>query len=162
NNLGEVTTFTYDDENRLSSTTDPLGNKALYGYYRAGESGGGAGDLKSVTIRDAQRVMLSEASYTYDANGNRCAETIHRKVDGRDESIGTTHIYDGQNRLVETRDALYDAATPTLHSAKTVYNALGQPEIIVDKLGRQMTYTYDVRGNLIQTAYPGDANTPRT
>jgi RHS repeat-associated protein len=162
NNLGEVTSFTYDDDNRLRSATDPLGNKTIYGYYRPDESGGCAGDLKSVTTWGAQQVLIHEASYTYDANGNRRTETIHRKVDGRDESISTTHIYDGQNRLVETRDALYDPAVPALHSTKTAYNALGQPEIVVDKLGRQTTYTYDVRGNLIQTAYPSDANTPRT
>src|SRR5262249_19190698 len=149
--LGNVTAFTYDDDNRLHTKTDPLGNQTIYAYYDTGEAGGQDGDLKSVTILNPQLAALNQTSYTYDANGNRCTETVHRQVNGQDESITTIHIYDGQNRLIETRDALYDPSTPRLHCTKIFYNAAGKPLTTIDKLGRQTAYTYDARGNLIQT-----------
>ena len=162
NALGQITSFTYDRHNRLTSTIDALGNQTVYAYYGAGEVEGQNGDLKSVTCRSSQLAILNHASYTYDANGNRRTETTHRQVNGQDEAITTTYFYDGQNRLIETRDALYDSALPTLHCTKTFYNAIGKPETTIDKLGRQTTYTYDVRGNLIQTAYPTELATPLT
>jgi RHS repeat-associated protein/uncharacterized delta-60 repeat protein len=168
--LGKQTLYTYDGKNRPDTTTDALGNKTIHTYYASGESGGMEGELKSVTVQEkrlnAQNqviyVTLSTRSYTYDANGNQITETLNRTLpNGVPESITTTRVYDAQNRLVTTRDPLYDAAISEVdHVTGIAHNQIGKAAFTTNNAGHVTSYFYDAIGNLIQTLHPGDADTP--
>src|SRR5207248_5607640 len=84
---------------------------------------------------------------------------ITRTVPITDDII-TTYIYDEENRLIGTRDALYDGSlSATLHVTGTAYNDLEKAQFTTNSLGKVTSYLYDSAGNLIQTTYPGDADT---
>jgi RHS repeat-associated protein len=169
---GKATLLGYDAATQwLTKTEDALENITVHEYYTATGSDGRRGDLKSVKVRQLidgnanPKVYktLSQTDYTYDANGNRLTEKVWRdvSVDLPADSATTTYRYDGQNRLVETEmPPLVAGATP--YVTKTEYNAQGKVEKTHDALNRVTQYDYDIHGNLIQTRFPSDAQTPAT
>ena len=141
--LGRLTTFTYDSQGDLISTTDPLGGVTTEVWSN--------GLLQSTTDPlgrtttyqyDSQRELVDQidplggvTTYTYDSAGNQATVT---------DPLGrtTTSVYDGIRRIVEQTDALGGTTT-------TTYDAQGDVTSVTDPLGQTTQYLYDQRGNEI-------------
>ncbi|MGA1842202.1 MAG: putative Ig domain-containing protein [bacterium] len=133
--LDNVTTYTYASRGNLTSTTDPLDNVTSYTYDPYGNMLTQTDPLGNVT------------TYTYDNNGNQLTQTVTRTTLSGTETITTTNVYDGHNRIIQTID-------PNGNSTSTEYNAIGKQSVTTDKNGNQTQYEYDSRGNLIKTTFP--------
>jgi RHS repeat-associated protein len=133
-------TFTYSN-GLMTSSVDALGNVTT-NYYD------GMGNLTATAALDINNTILSTNSFAYDANGNQTSSTVWRHVPGNTNWISatTTYVYDGQNRVVQTIDALSNTNT-------TVYDANGRQQTTIDARNHQTQYYYDDRGNLTNTLY---------
>ena len=166
-----TTTYGYTN-GRITSITDPLGNKKLITYDEFG-------NLRTETDRDGNKTVYTydalgrstgvsnsdgTVSYTYDAMGNKTSVT--------DAKGNVTHMYyDGNNQIIKTVDANkaatlfeYDKEGRLL---KTTY-ADGTTEVnTYDPAGKLLTtknandelveYTYDETDLLVsETAVGGD------
>jgi RHS repeat-associated protein len=141
NALNQVTRFTYDADNRLISQTDAMGNSSTNGYD-------GFGNVTTAATLNSNGVVQASTTYIYDANGNRLQEITSRTLaGGGTQWMTNTFIYDGQNRLVQTIDALGYTNT-------TVYDANGRQQTTIDKLGHPTSFVYDDRGQLVSTIHP--------
>jgi RHS repeat-associated protein/uncharacterized delta-60 repeat protein len=177
---GNLTTYEYEADSNgqpngpLKKITDAVGNLTEYKYYAGtgvgDDFGGRAGDLKSVTVklkRDnppaaPEYIVQSVTRYEYNSRGNRFKETVFRNVSTTPASdpIETRFFYDDQDRLYETQNPLWVSSNPDENVNRTIYNEFGRAASTMDALGRTTTYDYDARGNLVQTTYPHDAETP--
>lgn len=154
--LGHVTTNGYDVFGNLTSTRDALGGTTTYAYSPEGNLRtvtDAAGEVTSYLydrygFMTQSRDRLGNVSlYTNDANGRRTKETRTRTTASGVESLETTYVYDGNGRVVETRQ-------PDGSVSRTTFNALGLEATRVDALGRVTTMAYDELGQLIRTSYP--------
>jgi RHS repeat-associated protein len=139
--LGNPTTFLYDPNSRLAAQIDALGTVSTNTYDSAG-------NLTHVVVKSAAGQVLGTNSFAYDGNGNRTNQTVTRTLaDGTKQAIVTTYIYDGQSRLVHTIES--DGYTNSV-----VYNAIGQQEFTIDKLGRTNRFEYDAQGRMFKHTFP--------
>jgi len=100
--------------------------------------------------------VVTVSLYQYDANGNRTIQTQTGTVNGSPGQTNTTRmIYDAQNRVIQTIDALG-------RTNSTTYNKLGKQATTTDVWGRTTSYTYDPLGNLIETLYANGSVTRTT
>jgi RHS repeat-associated protein len=152
-----VTTNTYDTAGKLKTTTDPLNNTTSYIYTVFG------GQVISMTdsldktthyeysgnyLTKVTDALGHEATFTYDANGNRASQTVVRtNAQGQPESITTNYEYDKLSRLKKT---IYSDGS----FMQVEYNAIGQVSATIDQLGRRSDLTYDDMGRLTKTTYP--------
>jgi len=109
-----------------------------------------------------------QTAYTYDANGARYIEVRNRRGVFRDPSgnnpgmtnqtLTTATIYDGQGRtrtnIVSSRTGASGSDDPGTQTTVTTYGPNGKPATTIDALNRTTSFTYDARGNLIETLYP--------
>lgn len=144
--LGQTSTFTFDDVGRKLTENHPLGRGTAYEYDAMDR-------LLSVT--DA---LGGQSQFTYDANGNKLEH-----LDARLHQ--TTFNYDAKDRLKTTIDALgqtetyhYDAldrrtgvTNPRGATATVVYDALGRVLQERDALGNVVSHEYDPNGNRTAT-----------
>lgn len=175
-----TTSYEYDALDRVTRTTDPLGNiaeiiyddngkvKQTNAYYKKPDNTFDSRLIVSRTYDAADR-MISETdvygkatTYTYDNSGNVISVT---------DANGHTskYEYDEMNRRTATIDAngfrtetVYDLAghprqtiNPLGKTVSTVYDALGRPVTVTDALGYQTTFAYDANGNVTKMT---DAN----
>jgi RHS repeat-associated protein len=128
----ELTTYTYDARDRLTTVTYPTGVSVAYGYDEVGNrtseiERNAAGDVVSnktavfdalnrlSVVRDAE-TQASIASFTHDANGNLTSKTT---------ASGTeTYDYDPRDLMVESRSG---AAI----TARFAYDAFGRRHLKV-------------------------------
>jgi RHS repeat-associated protein len=124
---GVSVTFERDNQGRIISVTDPLGQKVVYGYDPKG-------DLVSVTDRDGNTTQFGY-------NSSR-AHYLEKIVDplGR-EAVKTE--YDEQGRLKKTANA-------SGNGVEFVYDPNNSIEVVKDALGNPTTYEYDIRGNVVR------------
>ena len=158
--LGRTTISQYDSAGNLTNTLDALANPTTYLYANGlivsqkdalgtiiTNQYDSAGNLTNSRTLNSQLITLNSTSYGYDANGNRTSQTTMRTLaSGTVTNETTTFIYDAQNRLIHTID-------PGGKTNSVVYNALGQQEATIDKLGRNTSYEYDTQGRLVRTMY---------
>lgn len=91
--------------------------------------------------------------FSYDANGNQTGSTYQwTPPGGSPTNVTTTTVYDGQNRVIQTIDALGN-------TNRTFYNTLGKVDYTIDKFWNTNSFLYDGLGNLIQTTYPNNTST---
>ncbi len=135
-----VTRFTYDDNDRLQTITDPEGRVTTFSDYDAGTNpqtvtdGRGmkkhftydaAGNL--LTVRDNDNQLTSK--YGYDEAGNR-----NSVINAYLKEYKFT--YDSERNLIGSVDPLGNSAVRT-------YNSAGKPTTVTDRESNTTTYTYD-------------------
>ena len=111
----------------------------------------GLGNLTGTATLDAAGAILSSNTFGYDANGNQTTSVVWRRVDWVWEGATNTSVFDAQNRLVQSIDALGFTNT-------TVYNGLGRVEQSIDKLGRVTRFEFDTQGRQWRTVYPDQSS----
>jgi RHS repeat-associated protein len=125
---GNVSTFIYDELNRLVQESDPLGNTWTYYYDAVGNQ---------TSIVDANGATTQ---FTYDA-ANRLV--------GIDYPGGTpdvTFAYDTGGRRIGMTDGA--------GSTTWTYDALNRVTAVQDPFGSAVGYGYDAAGNRISLTYP--------
>ena len=120
--LGRITTFTYDSRGNMTSRTDALGRVTTYAYDAFGQ-------LTNVTDP-----LGHTRTMEYDAQGNLTAAT---------DALGnrSTFEYDAVGRLTAVVD-------PLGRRAAFAYNALDRVTRLTDTAGAATTLEYDSNGNL--------------
>ncbi len=128
---GERWTYTYYDDGRKHTETDPLGHSTTYNYDEAG---------RLTSVMDAQG---HTTQYGYDDAGNQTSVT--------DANTHTTQQqYDPRRRL---RVTTYPDTTTTQY----VYDLPGNLTSVTDQAGNVVQYTYDDANQLrsvVQTNHP--------
>jgi RHS repeat-associated protein len=157
-----LTTYTYNDDDQVTSVTDALNHTTTYGYDDLG---------RQVSATDA---LNHTTSYGYDAAGNRTAVTDalghvtgsaydarNRLVSQTEPSGGgtTTYSYDDASRLTSVTD-------PVNNVTSYGYDDANRETTETDPRGKVTTYAYDLAGNVTRktdrdgrvTSYVHDAD----
>ena len=167
-----TTAYAYDDLDRLTLESDPIGNQIqtvydangkvaqIIGRYKRAD---GSFDSRTLSTRtyDAADRLISETdqlgqvkTYTYDAMGNVLTErnasgnTVHYEYDEMRRRTAVTD--DNGRKTVTTYDLAGNALTVSNANGETVrtnYDPLGRPVAITNAQGYQTTMTYDANGN---------------
>jgi RHS repeat-associated protein len=158
---GRIYTFTYSAGGILTDATTPLTGLMTSQSNAQGQPTQSVDAVGTVTtntrdaagrvvreeVRGADTVLLRRIDYTYDANGNRTSETLHRTINGVVTPLTTSYAYDAANRLITLTD-------PAGGVSRTEYDAADRVTATVDPLGRRTTITYDTLGRRIRTTLP--------
>ena len=150
---GDVITFAYNNQGRITNITDFFGQDTTYTYDGTGE--------RLLSVTDASGTI----SYTYETGGAK-ANAI--KSISFPDGTQTFFEYDEQGRV--TKQSLngdlesvtygYDSAGGVTvtdaqgNVAKLLQNASGQVSRIEDSLGRVTEFRYDKTGNLTRIVAP--------
>ena len=173
--VGRTTSYVYDNDGNLTSTTDPKSGVTSYSYDDAGLLQSSVSPLGNVAGCNCAAQYTT--SYGYDADGNQTSVT-----DPLGDTATTSFNADGQP--VSTTDPMlrqtqyqYDAdgnLTKTIaadnSSVSYAYNALDQLTSVTDGNNHTTSYTPDAEGELTQvvnplgntTTYAYDANGNQT
>ncbi|RLD18189.1 MAG: hypothetical protein DRI36_02050, partial [Caldiserica bacterium] len=174
NKRGYSWQFTYDDQHRQTSSTDPLGNTITVSYstytvpspfldvsegvsenakkYRETKFTWPNGNTEIYTYDPVKGMVVKitdpsglETLYQYDTDGN-IIKIIARK-NGTD--LRTMHyFYDNYGNCIR-------AVLPMGNEYRWTYeNTYNRPTAYYDPVGSTTTYTYDSRGNLIEVTDP--------
>ncbi len=159
------TRMEYDQQGRLASTYDALGNRTYQTYYGTGQLAyvysaygtsdqtttlniyDGAGRLKT-QYNAYGETEQSAVSYTYDGLGN-----IATMTDARGKV--TSYSYDEAGRVISVTNAAGGITTNT-------YNAFGEVTQTVDTRGGITANTYNALGQLTRSNDAGNINTDYT
>jgi RHS repeat-associated protein len=152
-----TTTYAYDANNRLTSTTDPLGGVSKTEYDTLGRVSSQVDALQrrtTYTYDPAGRLLqttypdgTTETS-VYDPQGNKVQQT---------DQAGhvTTYVYDALNRLTTT---IFPDDTPADLTdnprEQTIYDAAGNVKARIDANGNRTDFDYDAAGRLILMTQP--------
>jgi RHS repeat-associated protein len=137
---GRVTTYTYDDHDRVSQIAYPDAVESF--TYTVGGQRETATDARGVTAwaYDTRGRLLSETqpdgtvlSYTYDAAGNRTSVTA--------PSGTTSYTFDALNRMASV-------IAPDGGVTTYTYNAIGRQDVTTLPNATQAEYEYDSLGRL--------------
>lgn len=173
-NGGFITNFTFDNLQRLLSTTDGLGRVTTYTYDAANR-------VKSSNLNNNGVNELSQLNYIIDANGWRIQSTDAegRVVELKSDPLGrpvkvsgdapestaqyradgqmasstdallrqTTYNYDALGRLTQVVQPAVNSVSPTTTFDYTSYRI----NTIVDPMGREQRFQYDANGNVLRT-----------
>lgn len=130
---GVVTTFLYDDDRRLVSTTlapgTPLAATTAYTYDSAGR------------VLTETNPLMQTTAYTYDGGGRILTSTDPL-------ANTTTHSYDGAGRVLTTKD-------PSGHVTTHTYDPSGRLSTTTSPRGLATTYAYDALGQRTTTTFSG-------
>jgi RHS repeat-associated protein len=140
--LGGATSYTYDANLNLLSTTDPNGNTTTYTYDSDANVLTKTTPLGETTTNtyDALNDVTSmtdplgnETTYSYDAAGNLLSTT---------DPLGntTTYVHDPTTGVVTS------VADPNGHTTTYAYDSAGNLTSVTDPLGKVITYAYDGAG----------------
>jgi RHS repeat-associated protein len=132
--LGNQTTYAFDGVGRVTSMTDPMGNVTTYDYDTSG--------LLLYTTDPLGRVT----SYGYDSAGN---ETVEVDAYGTSFATRTTYVYDIDNRLVATVNALGQRTT-TVYLGSVV-GSKQEVGVTIDAMGFRTTNVYNLDGEVTQS-----------
>ena len=194
---GDTVTWTYyaPGEDPLSVETDTANYNApvdwsgvsfppdvvSYAYYDTDETGGNAGDLKSVTEQDWPSNVVTQYTYTTpDSPGGSCPNGLVLTVEDPNGNV-TTNVYNTSgsdaglvNEVIEPSSALSSANPPLYVQSSTVYTASAAVYYSYDSFNDLASYedengnftyfTYDNLGREINETDPADSdgNSPQT
>lgn len=143
--LGRDVTYTYNSDTRLQKVTESGGRSVKLSYFASGDTGGGANDLKSVTIKSG--TDSKTISYTYDANHN-----IATLTDSKGQ-VYVNNTFDANGRVTSqkygtgTVNYVYTLTGSTAPgaSAQSVYQ-----NDVTNANGVHTQYTYDSNENTVK------------
>jgi RHS repeat-associated protein len=157
--LGHVTTFTYDAGTNLASQSQQLDSNAAvttaYTYNSFGEP---------LTVTDP---LGNITTNTYDTNGNLLTVTTPAPNGSTAASV-TQFAYDTKGDMTQITDPLGNLATLTYNSVGLIatitdaqnnvttysYDAHGNRTSVTDALSNQTTFQYDAGDRLTKITYP--------
>lgn len=177
--LGNTTTFAWDPEAQVATTTDPDGVKVLDGYrdhvllYTRNTNGDALvrrydQDLNENLVVDAAG---NQSEVTYDANGNPEQRTAPEPF-----SFAESNVFDASNNLrrhtdgrghtwryeYDERNQLTDQFSPEQQDGKGysyTYTPQGQVATRTDPRGKVTGYEYDTAGNRTAEVAPSGRRT---
>jgi RHS repeat-associated protein len=147
------TTFAYDSNGNLITTTDPLGNSTQRVYDAVSRLTALTDPRGLITqfrydglnrVTDIADARQGLTRFTYDPNGK-----LLTVVDAKNQT--TTYTYDTMDRLKTRKDALNRTET-------YAYDPAGNLASFTDRKGQQTTFQYDALNRRIHATYP-DATT---
>jgi RHS repeat-associated protein len=162
--LGRVTTYTYDSNNNLISIAQPTVSggtpTTTYTYNSFGEV---------LTVTDPLGHVTTN---TYDSHGNLLTVTTP-SPDGHTAGSTTQFAYNSLGELTQITDPLTRVTTLTYTTAGLIatitdpqhnvttygYDAHGNRTSITDAMNNQTTFTYDSGDRLTKITYPGGTTT---
>ncbi len=175
------TSYVYDTEGNLVSTTDPFGSTTSYTYDANGNRLSRTDALGTTTefeydgsgrLTVERDPLLVETLHTYSQAGQLTRVEV---TDGGPALTATDFTYDALGRMATSTEhrtvrGVMTALTTTFEydaSGKTTalvdplgnrtmfeYNALGRRTAVEDALGRRTTFEYDHRGLQTRTVFP--------
>jgi RHS repeat-associated protein len=133
-----VTTWSYDNLDRLTNVSYPNGDTVVYGYDKVGNRTSHTvnGVAKTNTFDNANRMTASGTdTYSYDANGNQTGKTSG--------GVTTTYSYDPLDRLTGISgpvaasyayngDGLRVSRTVSGVTTRYTWDVLGLPKVLAD------------------------------
>jgi len=121
-------TFTYYDDDRLHTATDPLNHQTQYAYDPAGNP---------QTVVDAKN---HTTTYGYDDANHLTSVTAPDPITGGPSGPVTSYGYDEVGNLQSRTDA-------NTHQTTYSYDIANELKTVVAPGGRTWTYSYDANGN---------------
>jgi len=92
------------------------------------------------------------SNFTYNESGSPTSTSTTYHIDGGPVTLWQFTTYDAESRVTGTSQRITEAgATRTLWGESTEYTSTGQVLRETDRFGRLTEYTYDLRGQTIQT-----------
>jgi RHS repeat-associated protein len=165
-----TTTYTYDADDRLLTTTDPLGHTTTTTYDKVGNiitTTDPRGNTTTNTYDAANHLTKVTAANgttttsTYDAVGN-----LATRIDGNDNT--TIYSYDAANHLISTKTALGDTTTDaydkdgnlieTIDAIGVAKGSGGITTYTYDQLDRRTSVTYSDGTPAVHYSYDADSN----
>lgn len=144
NGNGQVTTFSFDEKEKVTVRSSPLGaatNRNWNDAYQIASITNAEGHISHYTYDDRGNIL----TYT-DGLGNQSTWTWDRDINRPTQFVNangkiSTFQYDDVGNLLTATDPLNQNTTFT-------YDEFGQPLTQTDALGRQTQYAWDQFGNL--------------
>lgn len=157
--------LTYDDSGRRTGLELPNGTRASYSYDEAGE-------LIRLSWKDAENLLLSDSSYTYDLGGRRTSEAFGASMDRTSLSNPTLAdaTFDAGNHVIaaDNREYLYDENGNLIADGSRLYqwDARNRLTRVSQSDGTFLSFKYDAlgrrvektRGTAAPTSYIYDGN----
>ncbi len=137
--LGNVTTYTYGSNNRLTQIVDPLGITNI--SYAPGTP---VGIVNSINRSSLTGSVLSTRSFSYDATTE--TTTVTDTLNGA-MMAATNYHYDSNDRLVQITDPLGHIQTRTYDKNRNLAS-------ITDAKGNTNKFSYDSKGNVLTATDP--------
>jgi len=171
NPFGEVTTFQYDANSRLIRKNLANGTYTTYSYNSRGF-------LTGIYNYKSNGTLITYATYTYDAVGNRLSmstpegnysysyDAIYR-LTGEVNPIGGTYSYTYDavgNRLSMTHNGqtinyVYDAGNKLLQAGNTTFTYDGNGNMVSKtENGQTTTYVYNYEDKMVQVNLPNGSS----
>lgn len=155
--LGHITSFTYDDYRRLLTTTTPqraAGDntaRTTYAYYDAS----GTGNDYTHTDANVTHGTLpggEKTTTTYDENLRKTSVTV---ADGTADSAKTSFSYDNAGNLTSVVSPKEQSGQPYAgQSTVTAYDERNRMASVTDPLGKVTSCTYDAAGHKASVTRP--------
>ena len=183
--LGRNISIAYNSEGFIQSVTDFTARSVRYEYYKSGDSGGGAGDLRSVTSPTVKNTPTGNdfpsgktVSYTYSTgfaderlNHNLLTVTDGRRNDPSDPTYGSgPYLINVYSTVTDPADPNFDRVIRQVWGGGVidfVYDRLLPAEpngyavtrtIVNDRVGNVSEQYFDARNRLVRTRqYTGRA-----
>jgi RHS repeat-associated protein len=157
--LGHVTTYTYDANNNVTSVAQQLDSQTTVTTAFTNNSLG-----EPLTVVDP---LGNVTTNTYDGNGNLLSVTSPAPVSGVAASV-TQFGYDAKGELTQVTDPLNNVTKLTYNSVGLIatitdaqnnvtsygYDSHGNRTSITDAANNQTTFTYDAADRLTKITYP--------
>jgi RHS repeat-associated protein len=144
---GSIVRTTYDDGDRVSLVTDPVGRKTEYLYCAPGDAACAANAVQQEIRAYNSGHAIHYATYTYTPNGKQASVADAR-------SNLTAYGYDGFDRLAATTypDSTMDQITS--------YDANGNVLHRVNRAGKGLSYIYDALNRLTRHVMAAQGGNP--
>jgi len=111
------------------------------------DQGGAKGEIISTLPAVGPR-----SNFTYNESGSPTSTSTTYHIEGEPVTLWQFTTYDAEGRVTGTSQRITEAgATRTLWGESTEYTSTGQVLRETDRFGRLTEYTYDLRGQTIQT-----------
>lgn len=161
-----TTSYAYDPQNNIATTTDALGNIRRFTYDGLG---------RRLTAEDLHAVgdtTFGMWAYTYDHQGNLTSQTdpksqvVNRVYDALNRMLTEDYTGDSGTEITLTYDGCTNGvgqlciASSTASRTTNVYDILGRVATATTTVANTsyiMSYAYDRRGNITSATYPGGA-----